>query len=349
MRTLQRALLVFVLAPVPGHIAWAQSNQSNGNLSAGSGGAYDASVCNDPTIAINAQQQNATPYRDATPTGQPDPLAAALYDLAQKYDLPFINRAGVCLHASGVVFMVPTDRVGELTQLIGEIDASQPRGDTYSSGDNNGSPGQPGGTPTTGGGATPNPAPVTGGPPANYSPMPGPAGGIGYVPGPNPRIAGGGYNYCNNGPGARLPPGCICNNPAPLPPPPPPPAGQPLQGNLTATRMYGTGTTSVLGNKNGKTVTMKIPLNIDLGAGFPRQGMGTLVQGPVWNSATGWEPDPNIVKFDGSLNPSGTIFTIKTIYFTPGAKSTYGVGDSYTFPAGKQPAVNLSPYQSNVS
>ena len=65
-------------------------------------------------------------------------------------------------------------------------------------------------------GGTPNPVPVTGGPPTNKSgPMPGPAGGIGYVPGPDPCIAGGGYNYCNNGPGARLPPGCICKNPAP--------------------------------------------------------------------------------------------------------------------------------------
>jgi hypothetical protein len=64
-------------------------------------------------------------------------------------------------------------------------------------------------------GGTPNPVPVTGGPPTNKSgPMPGPAGGIGYVPGPDPCIAGGGYNYCNNGPGARLPPGCICKNPA---------------------------------------------------------------------------------------------------------------------------------------
>lgn len=42
--------------------------------------------------------------------------------------------------------------------------------------------------------------------------MPGPAGGIGYVPGPDPcRPKGpGGYDYCANGPGARLPPGCFC-------------------------------------------------------------------------------------------------------------------------------------------
>lgn len=208
IRTLQRALLVLVLTLVCIHEAWAQNNQ---NSSAGSGGAYDASVCDDPTIAINAQQQNATPYRDSTPTGQQDPLWAALYDLAQKYDDSNIDEAGVCLHASGVVFMVPTDRVGELTQLLGEIEASEPGGDTYSASDNNGSGGQPSG------GTVPNPVPVTGGsPPNDTDPMPGPAGGIGWVPGPNPCInQSGSYNYCNNGPGARLPAGCTCNGSAP--------------------------------------------------------------------------------------------------------------------------------------
>ena len=61
-------------------------------------------------------------------------------------------------------------------------------------------------------GLPPTPAPVTGGPPPGYAPMPGPAGGIGYVPGPNPCLprGPGGYDYCQNGPGARLPPGCVC-------------------------------------------------------------------------------------------------------------------------------------------
>jgi hypothetical protein len=46
----------------------------------------------------------------------------------------------------------------------------------------------------------------------NQSPMPGPAGGIGYRPGPNACLpqGPGGYDYCQNGPGARLPPGCSC-------------------------------------------------------------------------------------------------------------------------------------------
>jgi hypothetical protein len=44
------------------------------------------------------------------------------------------------------------------------------------------------------------------------TPTPGPAGGIGYVPGVNPcqPQGQGGYDYCQNGPGARLPAGCVC-------------------------------------------------------------------------------------------------------------------------------------------
>jgi hypothetical protein len=62
-----------------------------------------------------------------------------------------------------------------------------------------------------------------GGPPSQQSgtpagvgrgPMPGPAGGINYVAGADPcRPKGpGGYDYCANGPGARLPPGCFCGS-----------------------------------------------------------------------------------------------------------------------------------------
>jgi len=73
-------------------------------------------------------------------------------------------------------------------------------------------------TPPSSSGNTSTPVPAAGGPPpVNGGPMPGPAGGIGYVPGPNPCIAGGGYNYCDNGPGARLPAGCTCNNSSPSP------------------------------------------------------------------------------------------------------------------------------------
>jgi hypothetical protein len=108
MRAFQRTPLVLILAPVYGHVAWAQNNQNNETFSAGAGGAYDPSVCNDPKIAVNAAAQKATPYHDATPTGQPDPLLAALSYLGQKDGLPYLNRASVCLHAPGVVFMVRT-------------------------------------------------------------------------------------------------------------------------------------------------------------------------------------------------------------------------------------------------
>ena len=61
-------------------------------------------------------------------------------------------------------------------------------------------------------GLPPTPAPIQGGPPPGYAPMPGPAGGIGYEGGANPCLpkGPGGYDYCQNGPGARLPAGCVC-------------------------------------------------------------------------------------------------------------------------------------------
>lgn len=69
------------------------------------------------------------------------------------------------------------------------------------------------GTVVAGGGPglPPTPAPLQGGPPPGYAPMPGPAGGIGYTPGPNPCVTNG-YDYCQNGPGARLPAGCSCSH-----------------------------------------------------------------------------------------------------------------------------------------
>ena len=69
-------------------------------------------------------------------------------------------------------------------------------------------------------GLPPTPAPTQGGPPPGYAPMPGPAGGIGYTPGANPcaPFGPGGYDYCNNGPSARLPAGCVCSKSTPAPP-----------------------------------------------------------------------------------------------------------------------------------
>ena len=72
---------------------------------------------------------------------------------------------------------------------------------------------------------------VGGGPglPNFRSPLPGPAGGVGYVAGTDPCRPTGNYNYCDNGPGARLPPGCNCGwgrggrpslSPVPIPPTP---------------------------------------------------------------------------------------------------------------------------------
>ncbi len=59
----------------------------------------------------------------------------------------------------------------------------------------------------------------TGGTGGTYgSPMPGPAGGIGYKPGPDPcrPFGPGGYDYCDDPPGTRKPPGCTCGTSGPL-------------------------------------------------------------------------------------------------------------------------------------
>jgi hypothetical protein len=95
-------------------------------------------------------------------------------------------------------------------------------------------PGNPAYTPPGINGGVPTPKP---GPPAvDSTPFPGPLGGIPQVAGPNPCMAGPGYNYCDNGPGARLPAGCICSNPGPgggLPPTGRQPVPQkPLNGNV---------------------------------------------------------------------------------------------------------------------
>jgi hypothetical protein len=87
-------------------------------------------------------------------------------------------------------------------------------------------------TPPGPGGNVQQPVPSGEGPPPGYAPMPGPAGGIGYVAGPNPCLpkGPGGYDYCQNGPGARLPPGCSCTVTKVVTPPPktiaPPPGSK---------------------------------------------------------------------------------------------------------------------------
>lgn len=241
MRIFWRALLLFSLCAVFVGAGWAQNVETfsagSGANSAGPGGEYDASVCDDPQIPILAAQQKATPYHDPNWNTPGDPLQEALQILAQEYNNNSIDRAGACAHAPGVVFMVPTNLIPQVTKLIGQIVSIQNGGQNggQSGGGNNGSGGTPSqGQPITGGangvGGTPGttgnkggpgnnggPTNVRGGPPPNYAPMPGPAGGIGYQPGPNPCIANGGYDYCKNGPGARLPPGCYCDGTPPTP------------------------------------------------------------------------------------------------------------------------------------
>ncbi len=137
--------------------------------------------------------------------------------------------------------IVPTDQVGAAGQQGFRCGADQADacmavcsgGTTFTP-----PPGVQGGV---GSGFKPGPVPnlksgvPMGGPPPGYAPTPGPAGGIGYVPGANPCLpqGPGGYDYCQNGPGARLPAGCVCGGvtkEATLPPaqkPIPAPSPQP--------------------------------------------------------------------------------------------------------------------------
>lgn len=245
MRNFQRALLAFGLAFFCAGPGWAQANVET--FSAGSGGAYDASDCNDPSIATHAQQLNAVPYHDPNWNTPGDPLVATLRYLSKKYNDDDIDHAYACAHAPGVVFFVPTNRVAEVTKLIGQIEANVPGGTNNGAGGTpssgqlggtgaNGGPGGPGGPGGSNGNNTPvnggttgngGPGGNRGGPGPNYrAPIPGPAGGIGYTPGPNPCLpkGPGGYDYCQNPSGTRKPPGCYCDGP----PPPPQVANRPV-------------------------------------------------------------------------------------------------------------------------
>jgi hypothetical protein len=131
-------------------------------------------------------------------------------------------------------------------------------------------------------GLPPTPAPKEGGPPPNYAPMPGPAGGIGYVPGANPCLpfGPGGYDYCQNGPGARLPAGCECSkNPAPKQTPAKKPQTNPIAdaGNYLRGVVDGFGgCLQGLGN----------------GIGSLMAGAGFFAQGDFVNAAKAWGLSP---------------------------------------------------------
>src|ERR1700722_1393961 len=112
VRIFWRALLLFSLCAVFVGAGWAQNVETfsagSGANSAGPGGEYDASVCDDPQIPILAAQQKATPYHDPNWNTPGDSLREALQILAQEYNNNNIDSAGACAHAPGVVFMVPT-------------------------------------------------------------------------------------------------------------------------------------------------------------------------------------------------------------------------------------------------
>jgi hypothetical protein len=100
---------------VPG-VAGAQETFAGGD-----GDVFDASPCRDPGLAQAAARRNATPFRDTG--GRSSPLAAALGYLARKYRDPEIDRAGVCMRAPGVVYLVPANRVAELRGMLRQMQA----------------------------------------------------------------------------------------------------------------------------------------------------------------------------------------------------------------------------------
>src|ERR1700728_4193931 len=119
MRILRRVPLALALSFLCVQLVSAQTESKP--LSAGPGGQFDASVCDDPRIAIDAAQENATPFYDPVVGAANNPLLDVLQALAEKDDNYNIDRAGVCLHAPGAVFLVPDGVVGEVLQLMAEI------------------------------------------------------------------------------------------------------------------------------------------------------------------------------------------------------------------------------------
>jgi len=204
MRILRRVPLALALSFLCVQLVSAQTESKP--LSAGPGGQFDASVCDDPRIAIDAAQENATPFYDPVIGAANNTLLDVLEALAEKDDNYNIDRAGACLHAPGEVFLVPNGVVGEVLQLMAEIAVNGNGGGNGGSNSGNGNR-LSGGTSASGGN------PNGGGPPAGgYSiPTPGPPVPAGAA---NPCLPAGpgGYNFCDNAKGTRLPAGCTCPN-----------------------------------------------------------------------------------------------------------------------------------------
>ena len=104
-------LLVVLVAPsAPGIVRAANPPATSGGdvfasgpKPGGSGGdAYDASACQDPQIAVLEQRRNVRAYRDTD--GR---VGIAAHALARELGDPSIDRGGACLHASGIVYLIP--------------------------------------------------------------------------------------------------------------------------------------------------------------------------------------------------------------------------------------------------
>ncbi|MFO1426414.1 MAG: hypothetical protein U1F11_05465 [Steroidobacteraceae bacterium] len=118
-------LLVVLVAPsAPGIVRAANPPATSGGdvfasgpKPGGSGGdAYDASACQDPQIAVLEQRRNVRAYRDTD--GR---VGIAAHALARELGDPSIDRGGVCLHASGIVYLIPRAQDERFAAMLQEL------------------------------------------------------------------------------------------------------------------------------------------------------------------------------------------------------------------------------------
>ncbi len=74
---------------------------------------FSIGPCQDPQIAIAERNNDAHAYRDTT-----GKIKQAADYLATKYREPFVNRASVCKHAPGFVYLIPNKMNGEFRKVL---------------------------------------------------------------------------------------------------------------------------------------------------------------------------------------------------------------------------------------
>ncbi len=78
---------------------------------------FSIGPCQDPQIAVAERSNNAHAYRDTT-----GKIKQAADYLATKYRDPFVNRASVCKHAPGFIYLIPNRMDAEFKKVLGTFD-----------------------------------------------------------------------------------------------------------------------------------------------------------------------------------------------------------------------------------